>query len=771
MDRLPDLYQGGPIATNVLKKRYLHRDEEGELREAPRDMFERVARAIAAGDARYGEDPERTVSTFYAMMATQDFLPNTPCLANAGWPDSTGQYLACFVLPVPDSMEGVFETLKHMALIHRSGGGTGFDFSDLRPENDYVRSTTGVASGPVSFMEGYNNTTEVVKQAGIRRGANMGILRVDHPDILQFIDCKRMPCRICAEFGRNHCDHRIRNFNISVAVTDTFMEARDTDAEYDLVNPRTKLAVGKLRARAVWERIIENAHFSGEPGVFFVDRANLRDPLSGFLPAIQATNPCGEVPLRAYDACCLGSINLGRFYVERGGRGTVDFDRLRDVVGHTVHFLDNVLTVNTYPLPEVSEVVTKCRKIGLGVMGWADLLVKLRVPYASDRAIALAEEVMKYVNASAVAASETLAEKRGPFAHWKESKWAKRGDRPRRNSTVTVIAPTGSISIIAECSGGIEPLFALSIVRDQAEMKQLDNNQEFVAAARRGGWYSEAVMAAVEKTGSCRGVAGVPDDIQEIYRVSSEIEPAWHTRMQAAFQKHTEDAVSKTINLPKSATIADVAESYEQAWLNGCKGITVYRDGSRSKQVLSAGTGTPAAATPKRRNLKSVEKVDGVRERPGRTLSVETAYGTVHVTINDHPVDGEPFECFVELGKSGTEAKALTEALGRVSSLHLSTPSTEPPRKLIEFLAEQLDGIGGGSSVGFGDERVLSAPDGVAKAIRHYLRKRTTMSAEAAGGALESSSKHFEICPKCGQVSLARVSGCDLCHSCGYSGC
>lgn len=763
---LPDVYEGGPIARNVLGKRYLHKDEKGAMIEAPRDMFERVARCIAAGDAKYGESPEKMVAPFYAMMASQDFLPNTPCLANAGWPDSTGQYLACFVLPVEDSMEAVFETLKRMALIHRSGGGTGFDFSELRPEDDYVRSTTGVASGPVSFMEGFNNTTEVVKQAGIRRGANMGILRCDHPDILQFIDCKRVPCHVCKDFGLTHCDHRIRNFNISVAVTDAFMASVDADAEYDLVNPRTKLAIGKLRAKMVWEKIIENAHFSGEPGVFFVDRANQRDPLEGLLPRIQATNPCGEVPLRGYDACCLGSVNLGRFYAEKGGRGTIDFDRLRGVVGQAVHFLDNVLTVNNYPLPQIRDVVTKSRKIGLGVMGWADLLVRLRVPYASDRAIALAEDVMSFVSRSAVEASEELAKKRGAFEHWKGSKWEKRGDKPRRNSTTTVIAPTGSISIIAECSGGIEPLQAIAMTRNQAEMQQFDVNQDFVAMAKRDGWFTDAIMRQVEKTGSCKGVPGVPEEIQEVFKISSEIAPEWHTKMQAAFQAHTEDAVSKTINLPKSATVEDVALAYRRAWDLGCKGITVYRDGSRSKQVLSAGKIAAATAT-QRRNLKSIEKVDGVRFRRGGTFSVDTAYGTVHVTINEHPSDNEPFECFVELGKSGTEAKALTEALGRVSSLHLASPSADPPRKLLEMLAEQFMGIGGAGSFGFGDSRVASAPDAVAKVIRLYLKQREGDG--AAGG--EGPAKVFDVCPKCHEPTLSKVSGCDLCQACGHTTC
>lgn len=764
METLPDLYDGGEIAVNVLKERYLKKNEAGELVEAPKDMFERVARFIATADAQYGEDPSKIVPIFYEIMSRGDFEPNTPCLANAGWPGSTGQFSACFVLPVPDTMEGIFTTLKNMALIHRSGGGTGFGFSEVRPEGDFVRSTTGIASGPVSFMAGFNNTTEVVKQSGIRRGANMGILRADHPDILQFIHCKRRACEVCASLGKKSCDHNIRNFNISVGLTDVFMKALEADTEYDLINPRTKLSTGKLRAREVWRQIIANAWHSGEPGAFFVDRVNALDPLSATLGPIQATNPCGEVPLRAYDACTLGSINLGHFYAERGGKGTIDFERLRAVAHHAVHFLDNVLSVNAYPIPEILDVTTKCRKIGLGVMGWADLLVRLGIPYASEKALSLAEEVMKFVNTSAVEASEELAAKRGAFHHWKDSSWAKRGDKPRRNSTVTVIAPTGSISIIAGCNFGIEPWFALSMMRNQAGLVQHDFNQDFVNVAKREGWHSDEIMARVAKTGSCQNVAGVPAHVQELFKISGEIECSWHVKMQAAFQRHTEDAVSKTINLRKEATVEDVEEAYSLAWKLGCKGITVYRDGSRSKQVLSAGEALTQAEAPKpRRNLKSVAKVGGVRRRHGETLSVETAYGTVHVTINQHPDDGEPFECFVELGKSGTETKALTESLGRVASLYLSSPSTDSPRKILEMIADQFGGIGGGSQAGFGDGKVLSAPDGVARAILHYLNHE--------GADTIVPTKRLDICPKCSQATLTKGAGCDLCQACGFSSC
>lgn len=905
MEAFPDLYKGTEIALNILNERYLKRNEKGVVVETPRDLFMRVAKYIASADLKWAGDPDKTAVIFYRLMATGDFEPNTPCLANAGYKDSTGQFSACFVVPVPDDMRGIMAALTSTALIHQSGGGTGFDFSKLRPDGDYVRSTTGHASGPVSFMAMFNNSTQVIKQSGIRRGANMGILRVDHPDILQFIDCKKTACEVCAESGKKTCDHSIRNFNISVALTDTFMEALTKDTEYGLVNPRSGLTTSKLRAKDVWEKIINNAWFSGEPGAFFVDRVNRLDPLSELLGPIAATNPCvsgdtllltrhgeqpvesligqdveiwngkewsmvqprvtgtnermlrvelrggrsltctfghtfhlndgtkvsaeglrigdvleefdlpdggwylrrqrdlrvqsvvacgiarqvfcftepkrhrgvfngiltgncGEVPLRSYDACTLGSINLNRFYAEKNGKGTIDFERLKHVVHHGVHFLDNVLEVNTYPIPEIREVTSKCRKIGLGVMGWADLLINLGIPYDSTEALSLAEEVMKFVNTSAIEKSEELAERRAPFHHWEGSSWKKKGDKPRRNSTVTVIAPTGSISIIAGCNFSIEPLYALVMVRDQAGMKQIDVNQAFVKAAKQGGWYSDALMERIAKRkGSCQGLDEVPENIQQLFKVANDIDVECHIKMQAAFQKHTEDAVSKTVNARKSTTVAEIEQAYLLAWSEGCKGITVYRDGSRSKQVLSAGTDTDGAEVIIRRNLKSIPKVKGVQMRRGWTMTVGTPYGSVHVTINEHPSDGEPFECFVSLGKSGTETKALSESLGRVTSQYLAAPGSAAPREILKMVAEQFIGIGGGGQFGVGPDKVVSAPDGIAKAILHYLASTSSEPSivdEETGAAMD-------ICPDCQQATLAKGAGCDLCEACGYSSC
>jgi ribonucleoside-diphosphate reductase alpha chain len=728
-------------AEKVLRQRYLMKNEAGETVETPQNMFRRVAEYIAQAEAKWGHDPDIVWPQFYTSMARGDFLPNTPCLINAGRPHSQGQFSACFVLPVEDDMRSIFNTLGDMAMIHKSGGGTGFSFSHLRPHADFVRSTTGIASGPVSFMKCYDHVTECVKQSGARRGANMGILRVDHPDVRAFISCKQ-------DLGE------INNFNISIAITDAFMAARDAGKTYDIISPRTGLTVGNEDAREIWDLIVQRAHATGEPGMFFIDRANAVDPLS-HLPGrrIEATNPCGEVPLAPYNACTLGSINLGNFYVEKDGTPTIDFDRLRLQVALGVRFLDDVLEQNTYPIPQIAEVTAATRKIGLGVMGWADLLVKLGIPYGSDKALALGIEVMHFVNTSAVKASEDLAEDRGPFPEWTDSKWHEQKLKPRRNSTVTVIAPTGSISIIAGCSSGIEPLFALCQVRNQADLKMVDFSPLFDQIAKREGFWSESVHTYVAENGTAAGCDEIPTEWQEVFSIANEIDPLMHVQMQSAFQKHTEDAVSKTINLRKSATVKNVEDAYEAAWQFGCKGITVYRDGCRENQTLSVGLKHIAqAAQFTRRRIPK----DG--RRRGETLSRKTAYGSVHVTINNHPADNEPFELFVAMGKGGSEIAAWSEALGRTISLLLST-NPEPKERLAE-LVEQLSGIGGGDSKGFGADRVVSAADGIARCIVSYLNP-----------AGEQPSHTLDICPDCKKPALVRSSGCDLCTECGYSKC
>lgn len=733
-------------AVQVLNKRYLVKNEDGEVVETPKQMFERVARFIASGDAEYGEDPADFSIIAYEMMANRDFLPNTPCLANAGRPNGTGQLAACFVLPIPDSMYEIMETLKHTALIHQSGGGTGFSFSRLRPNGDFVKSSTGVASGPISFMRMYNNTTDCVKQSGLRRGANMGILRVDHPDILEFITCKQDM-------------KEITNFNISVGITNAFMSAFFGDEEYDLINPRTGKSVGRLSARLVWGKIVKNAWLNGDPGIFFIDRVNELDPLTEVLGPIEATNPCGEVPLRAYDACTLGSVNVGNFVFSRvSGPSDIDWGRLEETVHHAVHFLDNVLTVNKYPVPQIHEVTRASRKIGLGVMGWADALAKMNVPYDSEKALRLADQVAEALNDWAVNASEDLARRRGAFPAWEGSRWQKRGDNPRRNSTVTVIAPTGSISIIAGCSSGIEPFFALSYERNQAGMKMNDFNQDFAERVRQYlNGTSEPALSQVAATGSCQDIDDLPEGLRAVYKTASEIETHWHVKMQAAFQRHVEDGVSKTINMPNSATEEDVEHAYRLAWELGCKGITVYRDGCRPTQVLE--TKKTAAKTTSSWGWRKIPKEDG--ERSGKTITKDTAFGSLHTTINRHPTDDQPFECFGALGKGGAEVTAFAAALGRASSLLLQIPSELSPTERLTMLAKQLLGLSG-TQHGFGEQKVESVPDAMAKAIIQFLAKE---------GVATDAKLTRDICPDCKKATLVKGGKCDLCESCGYSKC
>jgi ribonucleoside-diphosphate reductase alpha chain len=552
-------------ARHVLEKRYLLRDEAGVVRETPEALFRRVARAVAgaeAPDAR-GAAAER----FEARMAALEFLPNSPTLMNAG--REHGQLAACFVLPVEDDLAGIFDALKWAALIHQSGGGTGFAFSRLRPRGDVVKTTHGVASGPVSFMRVYDSATEIIKQGGVRRGANMAVLAASHPDILEFVDAKKGP--------------GLENFNLSVAAPDALFEAAARGGAWPLVHPRSGETVRTVEAHALLERIAEGAWASGEPGLVFIDRVEASNPTPD-LGRFEAVNPCGEQPLLPYEACTLGSVNLSLF--ERDGR--VDFDALAACVRDGVRFLDDVLDVNVWPLPQIAEVSRRNRKIGLGVMGFADLLVRLGVPYDAPEALAVAEEVMAFVNREARAASEALAAERGPFPGFATSALARAGRAPRRNATVTTIAPTGTLALIAGCSSGIEPLFALSYVRRALDHSELKEEHPLLARALRAAG-AEAALPAIRAMGRARGVAGVPEVIGRVFATAHDVAPEAHVRMQAVFQRHTENGVSKTINLPRTATVEDVAGAYRLAFELGCKGITVYRDGSRERQVLTSG--------------------------------------------------------------------------------------------------------------------------------------------------------------------------------------
>lgn len=761
-------------AITVLERRYLVKDDELRPIETARELFWRVARAIAAVDVQYGAsgaEAQRSAELFYHIMADGQFEPNSPTLMNAGRP--LGQLSACFVLPVEDSLEGIYTTLRNMALIHQSGGGTGFGFSRLRPSGDVVRSTMGVASGPVSFMEVYDASTEAVKQGGTRRGANMGILRVDHPDILNFISCKSD-------------NNRVTNFNISVGVTDEFMRAVQADDEYDLVSPRNGEVVARQRARDVFDKIVEGAWANGEPGVFFIDHANYYNPVP-HLGSYEATNPCGEQPLLPFDVCNLGSINLGAFVKE----GIVDWDGLRQAVHTSTHFLDNVIDANRYPLPEITDLAQRIRRIGLGVMGWADMLVRLEIPYGSDESLELAERVMQFVDEEAKVKSEQLAAQRGVFPEWERSIWGPdencaraasgarvRPERRLRNCNLTTVAPTGTISIIAGCSGGIEPLFAVAFMRNQAGTLMPDANEDFVALARRQGWYTDQLMERI----ACEGhihFDEVPEQVRQVFVTAHDVTPEQHVRMQAAFQRYVDSAISKTCNFPAEASPGYVRAIYELAYELGCKGVTVYRDGSREGQVLSTGKTAEAvvksfdtdngmgsvsevgrkgedvagdAGVASEAELASLElaaenqqlraelevlakdnerlkrelsakqgELMGkpfVRERPdilrGVTRKMLSPLGTLYVTINEDE-KGRPFEVFTTLGKAGGAAMADAEAISRLISLALR--SGVP----LSTISKQLRGISCDRAVGFGAKKILSVPDAVALAIEEYL--------------------------------------------------
>ncbi|MGH7509942.1 MAG: vitamin B12-dependent ribonucleotide reductase [Gemmatimonadales bacterium] len=774
-----DAVRLSPNAITVLEKRYLVKDESGVPVESPRDLFLRVARTIADAERRYGGSDatvEKVTGDFYALMANRLFVPNSPTLMNAGRP--LGQLSACFVLPVDDALSngrsGIYDTLRAMALVHQSGGGTGFSFSRLRPKNDIVRSTMGVASGPVSFMTLFDASTDVVKQGGTRRGANMGILRVDHPDIMEFITCK-------------DDTSKVTNFNISVAVTDAFMAAVEADGLYDLIHPKTRQVTGQLRARDVWERILHGAWKTGEPGVFFVDKANHYNPVP-HLGEYEATNPCGEQPLLPYDVCNLGSINLGAFVKQDGKEVGIDWDRLRQVVHLSTHFLENVIDANQYPLPEITDLAQRIRRIGLGVMGLADVFVKLGVPYDSEEGVALGRRIQQFVDEEAKVESERLAGERGVFPEWERSIWGPdetaargaTGERIRplrrlRNCNVTTVAPTGTISIIAGCSSGIEPLFAVAFMRNQAGALMPDVNEDFVAVAQAEGWYSEELMRKIAESGHI-DFPEVPAKWQRVFVTANAIKPEWHIRMQAAFQEFNDSAISKTCNFAHEATEEYVEEIYRLAYRLNCKGVTVYRDGSREMQVLSAGSTAKKireqvgeedgedGKKPSRRGsdlsgLSALSDLRGEiaelsaenerlrrivhelesenlqrrqkRSRPevlrGTTRRVETPLGTLYVTITEDD-RGQPFEVFMTLGKAGGALMADVESLGRLISLALRSGIP------IKEIYRQLRGISSDRVIGLGPNKILSVPDAVGIAIERWMQEKQGIQQELLPG-------------------------------------
>jgi ribonucleoside-diphosphate reductase alpha chain len=748
-------------ALRVLRERYLAR-RDGEIVETPEEMCWRVAMSIAAGEGRYGRSPaavREIAEAFYDIMTEGSFLPNSPTLMNAGKGNGL-QFSACYVLPVGDSMEEIFDSVKAAAIIHKSGGGTGFSFSRLRPKDDLVASTGGRASGPVSFLRVFNGATEAVKQGGTRRGANMGILKVDHPDILEFIECK--------------LDGGITNFNISVAATDAYMDALEKGEEYDLINPHTGKVTGRLWAREVFDRIVRAAWRTGDPGMVFLDRINASPanptPEIGM---IEATNPCGEQPLLPNEACNLGSLNVSKF-ARRGesGEWTVDWDEMERVIRLGVRFLDDVIEVNPYPLPEIDATVKANRRIGLGIMGWADLLFTLGIPYDSDEAVELGSRLMAFVKEKSHDQSTKLAEERGPFPNWSRSIY-KHG-RPRRNSTVTTIAPTGTISMISGCSSGVEPIFALAfehrVKQPEGERVLTFVNETFERIARERGFYSDALMTEIARRGSLHGIPGVPEDAVRVFRTAHDIGFEWHVRHQAAFQKSTDNGVSKTINLPNDASEADVTSAYQLAWELGCLGITVFRDGCKSEQVLNIGVGAKKdkTAVPAMPTGPIV-----IKPRPhsltGTTYRTETPIGTAFITINQTP-DDEPFEVFLQIGKGGSDTMAVAEALGRLISLALRLPSPLSAQRRLEEVISQLSRIGGAQPMGFGPSKILSLPDAIARTLAEHIGQ-IKGPAEEIAVPVAAKKAVGDLCKECGQATFIYEEGCKKCLSCGFNEC
>jgi ribonucleoside-diphosphate reductase alpha chain len=744
-------------ALRVLRERYLTRDGD-HVQETPEEMCWRVAVAIAQGEERWGKSPavvHEIACAFYDLMVDGKFLPNSPTLMNAGKGNQL-QYSACYVLPVGDSMEEIFDAVKSAAIIHKSGGGTGFAFSRLRQKDAVVTSTGGKASGPVSFLRVFNGATEAVKQGGTRRGANMGILRIDHPDILEFIECK--------------LDGGIVNFNISVAATDRFMEALQRSEEYELIAPHNGEVVTQLPAREVFDRIVRAAWQTGDPGMVFLDRINASPanptPEIGL---VEATNPCGEQPLLPNEACNLGSINVAMFGRRQAdGEWAVDWTELERVVRLSVRFLDDVIEVNPYPLPEIDETVKANRRIGLGVMGWADLLFRMGIPYDSQPALELAGRLMAFINEKAHDQSAKLAEERGPFPNWPRSIY-KHG-RPLRNSTVTTIAPTGTISMIAGCSSGVEPAFAIAFTHKVGDRVLPFTNPIFAEVARERGFYSDALMEEIAKRGVVHALPGVPEDVQSVFVTAHEVPFEWHVRHQGAFQKYTDNGVSKTINLPNAATVEDVNRAYLLAWELGCLGITVFRDGCK-EGVLHLGT--KAARGDKRGEAGATPLPAVVKPRPrsltGRTYRVETPLGTAYIVVNEHG-DGDPFEVFVSVGKAGSDTMAVAEAIGRLISLALRMPSPLSTKRRLEEIVAQLSGIGGGRPLGFGPQRVLSLPDGIARVLAEHLGHARVEEADPAP-APAAKLVAGDMCPECGQATFVYEEGCKKCYGCGFNEC
>jgi len=817
-------------ARYISDTRYSRRDAEGNPVETPKDLLWRVAYNIATADRLYGADKKqhlRTATKFYKLMASRRFLPNTPTLLNTGKPKQ--QLSACFVLPIEDSLDGILQTAADMAKIHKSGGGTGFSFSRLRPKNDKLSTSGGTTTGPISFMQMYNDITSSVRQGGVRRGANMGILHYNHPDILLFSIYK------LDEFS-------LTNFNISVTTAKEFFEqieidkqlldadyekgfdwdtlvdeareahqTRDMDLKqvrldnvvaklsewckeetpgygYGLINPRNNEEVGRLNAKKVFDIITRFAWQYGDPGMIFIDRINnSRANPTPQLGQIEATNPCGEQPLLPYDACTLGSINLAEFVDGKD----FDWDALRKVTHQSTHFLDNVLDMNDYPIDKVRDMVHQIRRIGLGIMGFADSLLAMGIGYNTEEGVAVAEKVMKFIQHEADVASEELAVTRGTFPAYKGSIYDKPGEISPRNGARTTIAPTGTIAMLADASSGCEPLFALTYAKNTIEGKRMfQTSPYFVAALKKRGLYSEELLEKIQANkGSIQNIDSIPADLKKTFVTAGDISPQWHLKIQAAFQKYVDNAISKTINFPNDATVEDVREAYLTAHETGCRGITIYRDGSRDKQVLETKKESSyydkLAETKVEKTEVEVEIVPTaairLKHRPnvlnGRTHKIMTPLGEAFISINEDQ-DGNIFEVFINVGRAGSDITADAEAIGRLISLTFRIPSEYSPNQVAQKVITQLRGIGGSSSTGFGVDRVRSLADAVAKVIEQHQATRVVIekvdevqNETAPLWIAPKTNSAADMCPECGSASLRFIEGCQKCELCGFSKC
>ncbi len=787
-------------ARTVLKKRYLRRGDEGQPLESVEEMFWRVAYYVALPEKQWENDVLKLAERFYDLLATKRFLPNSPTFTGAGTP--LGQLAACFVLPISDDMgrdpSGIFQTLRDAALIQQTGGGNGFSFSGLRPRGSRVRSSSGEATGPVGFLRVYDRAFGEIAQGGTRRGANMAVLRVDHPDIREFITCKVN-------------ENQITNFNISVGVTDDFMQAVRDDATFELVTPHTQEIVEAVRAREIFDLIVEHAHRNGEPGVLFIDTANRSNPLPQ-LYELEATNPCGEQWLGPYESCCLGSINLAQHCAE--GQ-TVDWEQLRQTVVLSTRFLDDVIDANRFvpAVPQIREAAQKTRRIGLGIMGLADLMYHIGIRYGAEDAQQLAGQVMEFIRYHSLLTSIDLAKERGSFPVIKgsiydpeELQWqppqanasvaqdfgrtvidwdvVETGLKAHgiRNAAQTTIAPTGTIATVAGCEGyGCEPVFALAYIRhvddNGRDLRLTYTSPAFEHALESVGLEQserETVIQQVMTLGSCQQIDQIPEALRHTFVVAQDVSVEEHVRMQAVLQTFVDNSISKTVNFHKDATREEVAKAYMMAWEQGCKGLTVYVTGSRKRVVLETkDSSEPAEAASQPIQLPFWQT--GRKARPQRlegcTYQINTPVGKAFITINEKD-GGQPFEVFITTAKAGSETAAVSEAIGRMISYALRIASPVSPRQRLSDIVRQLAGIGGGRPLGFGPNRVLSLPDGLAQALAAYLGDTPHEAATLIGPAQEQYTLRIgDLCAECGAPAVVNEEGCRKCYSCGFSEC